>query len=91
MAITDDELRNHLARIYEQLQSQEQRIFDWVNRIRSLEMALRTNESFAELLLAADTALENVEELHEHAAKLAEFDATIRDLRNPPGSKSYLV
>lgn len=85
MAISD-ELREHLARIYERLQSHEQTIFDLSTRIRSLETALRTNPSFAALLLAAEKALENEKMLHEHAATLAEYDAVIRELRNPPDS-----
>ena len=80
MAISD-ELRNHLATVYENLRSQEERLFHLTDRIQSLEMALRTNESFAELLLLADRALETQERLDEHAAKLAEFDILIQELR----------
>jgi hypothetical protein len=58
----------------------------WVTAegIRSLEMALRTNQSFAELLLAAERALESENDLREHAASLAEYDAVIRELRQTP-------
>ena len=80
MAISDDELRNHLAGIYEHLRSHEGGIFDLLTRIRSVEMALRTNQDVAELILAAERALENEESLREHAAKLAEFDILIREL-----------
>jgi hypothetical protein len=34
MAISDDELRNHLARIYEHLRSHEEGMFDLLTRIR---------------------------------------------------------
>ena len=81
MAISD-ELKNHLVRVYEQLRSQEENLFDLRGRIQSLEMALRTNESFSELLLLADRALETQDRLHEHAAKLAEFDILIQELRH---------
>jgi hypothetical protein len=79
---TNDELKEHLVKIYECLQSQEGRLFDLTEKIRSLEMALLTNQSFAELLLVAERALESEERLREHAAKLAEFDILIQQLRH---------
>jgi len=74
--------------MYECLRSQQQTLFDLWNRMRSLETALRTNQDFCELLLAAERALENEDTLREHVAKLAEFDTLIQELRGIPGSEN---
>ena len=76
-----EDLNEYLAKIYEHIRYQQQIIFDLRMKIRSLEMALDTNQSFAELRKQTALAALVPADVKEHAALIAVFDLEIARLR----------
>ena len=75
------ELKEFLVRIYELLRIQHQTLFELSLKMQSLETALNTNKSFAELLLQAREHVQNPEVMKAYQVGLSAIDELIAQLR----------
>lgn len=83
----DPEVRESLARIYELLRQNQASIQEMYVKIQSLEMAMRTNQSFVPVLEAALAHIQTPILLRTQALALESIDALIQTLREPSDPK----
>jgi hypothetical protein len=76
-----EDVRDYLAKVYELLRAQQETLFQQAMKIRSLEMALDTNQSFAELRQQTTLAARVPAEVKEYELALRAIDLLIQQLR----------